>query len=473
VTRSHGVGIPRPARVVLALSFALSLWTALRYPLVDPDEGRNAEVAREMAAGGDVVVPHLAGLPYLDKPPLLFAAAAAAIRVLGHTPLAARLPAMLASLLTLALLARAATRLEPDGHATRAVLLAASAPLFAALSAYVIFDMPLALCVTAVWTAVAAELEHGPSGRRRALAFLAVALGLLAKGPVMLAWAIGGSAGAALSCRSRAPLRWLAWAPGWAIVTALAGGWFALALLRHPEYARYAFLEESLERLTTPSFKRDQPWWFVPAVLVGGALPWSLATPWRRPRSRPTRVAAGFVLFAMVFFSISHSKLVTYLLPAFPALAWAGAESWGARRRDLPRPLLAALLLAPLVLVAGSPWLARYARSQSGAALAGEITRTGGGTVVYEGCYSPGSDFALGRTGSVVSADGRELTSNYVIRYRDSLVARGQWRLFDSLAVAPRAEVRVVAAKRAASLEAVLGPPFFRDGRFAAWRTAR
>jgi len=212
------VSLPRPVGLLLLASLLLSLWTALRYPLIDPDEGRNAEVAREMAAGGDVVIPHLAGMPYLDKPPLLFAAAACAIRALGPTPLAARLPSILAALATLLLLARAALALEPDGFAWRVTLFAASAPLFAVLAAYVLFDMPLALCVTAVWTALAHELAGGATAGRRALMFLAVALGVLVKGPVMLAWVVGGSAGAALLLRSRAPLRWLAWWPGWLIV---------------------------------------------------------------------------------------------------------------------------------------------------------------------------------------------------------------------------------------------------------------
>ncbi|HUK62868.1 MAG TPA: hypothetical protein VLV15_06030, partial [Dongiaceae bacterium] len=347
------------------------------------------------------------------------------------------------------------------------------------------FDMPLALCVTAVWTGIAAELEDGPRAPGRAGMFLAVALGVLDKGPVMLLWAVGGSLGAALLLQSRAPLRWLAWWPGWLVVLGLAGGWFALALRRHPEYARYAFLEESLERLTTGSFKREQPWWFVPAVFAGGALPWSLATPWRWPGSRASRVAAGFVLFAWVFFSLSHSKLVTYLLPAFPAFAWWAAESWGAasgRRRRIagiatagfwialaaamvwlhrerfvlvgpdlrPGAWLAmacagmtviavaalfergswlrwpALAAFPVVvLVAGSGWLGYVAQRQSGAGLAEAVKSRGGGTVVYEDCYSPGSDYLLGRVSSVVSQDGRVLTSNYVLRYRALLRSRG------------------------------------------------
>src|SRR5262249_26128523 len=161
---------------------------------------------------------------------------ALAIRALGRVPLAVRLPAMLGSLVTLLLLARAARRLEGDDHAWRAMALFAASPLAAILAAYCLFDMPLTACVTAVWTRDALEVARGPSRARRAAMALAVALGVLLKGPVMLAWAVGGSAAAALLARDPAPLRWLAWPPGWLLAVGLPAAWFAAALQRHPEY---------------------------------------------------------------------------------------------------------------------------------------------------------------------------------------------------------------------------------------------
>jgi len=434
-----------PVLVVAALALTLSLSLAASYPLIDPDEGRNAEVAREMVAHGDPVVPHLAGMPYLDKPPALFWAAGVAIRALGTTPFAARLPAVLAACLTLLVMARLALREADPGFAARTVALTAAAPLFAVISAYVIFDMPLTLCVTIVWTGLARELAAGPARGRRAAMFLAVAAGVLIKGPVMLAWAVGGSLAAALLLRRRDPLRWLGWWPGWVVVLGLAGGWFALATARHPEYPRYAFLEETFERMSTGSFRREQPWWFVPAVLAGGAFPWSLATPWLSLRRRGTdapllaggghvaRVALGFVLFAAVFFTLSRSKLVTYLLPAIPPLAWLAAAAWSRAPRAARRwGFAAVVLLTPLTLVIGHGPLVAYARSQSGAGLAAAIAASGGGPVRYEACYSPGTDYLLGRRGALVNVGGTETTSNYQLRYRDTLAARGLWTPLDA-----------------------------------------
>jgi 4-amino-4-deoxy-L-arabinose transferase-like glycosyltransferase len=529
---------------LVVASFAASLWLAGSFALIDPDEGRNAEVAREMMTAGDKVVPQLAGMPYLDKPPALFWAAAVAMRALGATPFAARLPAAIAAALTLAMIAALASREVDAAFAIRAVALLAAAPLFAFLSAYVLFDMPLTFCVTMVWTSIARELADRPQWARRALLFGAITIGVLLKGPVMLAWALGGSLAAALLMRRRDPLRWAAWWPGWVMVFGIAGGWFAMATARFPEYPHYAFLEESFERLTSGSFRREQPWWFVPAVLVGGALPWSLATPWWRWRSSATtsgatgdgtaatrRVALGFVLFAVVFFTLSHSKLVTYLLPAFPPLAWLAAGAW--RRAESARAsaivlmalyvalaiaserartlepwllglgaapemlraltiafatcallalvavgsgrqapaLIALVAFTPIVLGIGHPLLAAYATSGSGAPLAHAITAAGANTVRYEGCYSPGTDFLLGRLGTLITETGVETTSNYQLRYRATLAKRGQWTA--RAAVTPGDPARVVV--RAADAAAPPEPGWrevFHDRRFAAWRIA-
>ena len=306
-----------------------SLVLAGAYPLVDPDEGRNAEVAREMWTSGDLLIPHLAGMPYLDKPPALFWAETLAFGVLGATPRAARLPSVVSAWAILLIVGSVAARRMGEPFALVTVAMLAAAPLFAVLSAYVIFDMPLALCVTIIWVGVMEERAEGPSRNRRFAMFAAMTLGLLLKGPVMLAWAVGGSLCSALLTRHRGPLQWLTWWPGWVLVAVVAGGWFALASRRYPEYPHYAFLEESFERLTTGNFHRQEPLWFVPAVLILGALPASLATPWAaRLPSDASRVALGFLLFAILFFSVSSSKLVTYLVPALPMLAWLGAEAW-------------------------------------------------------------------------------------------------------------------------------------------------
>jgi len=472
----------RPELLVLIASLALGLYLATSIPLQDPDEGRNAEVAREMATTGDWVVPHLAGMPYLDKPPGFFWSAALRIHLFGPTRWAPRLSALVSALITLLALALLARRIGGAALAWRAAALLAAAPLFAVMGAYVIFDMPLALFVTAVWTLLALEMAGGASRGRRAGMFLGLAIGVLVKGPVMLAWVVGGSLATALVARSRDPLRWLAWLPGWLIVLALDGGWFALACRRYPEYPRYAFVEESLERLTTGHFKREQPWWMIPATLIGGALPWSLFTPWSPSRVRKAadsggalgraalHVALGFVAFALIFFTLSRSKLVTYLVPAVPPLALIAAFAWSTVRGPARYAFALLLLFTPgLALVLGASPV-RQTFEVSGEPLAHAIKALGGAPAVrYERCYSPGTDYLLNRRSVIVSDRAEPTTSVYQERYRALLKRRGEWTVRDDTTGAPPADVIVRPVRDDAPAPAGF-VPFFTDRRFVAYR---
>ena len=128
---------------VLALGFDLG-----GYPLFDPDEGRNAEVAREMAETNDFVLPHLDGLPYLDKPIVYFAVAAVTMKVLGPTEAAARLPALLFTIATLVVVVRFARRRWSPDTGWLAGLALATMPLVLAYARTTIFDSALAFCTT-------------------------------------------------------------------------------------------------------------------------------------------------------------------------------------------------------------------------------------------------------------------------------------------------------------------------------------
>jgi 4-amino-4-deoxy-L-arabinose transferase-like glycosyltransferase len=129
--------------VVIALSIHLG-----GFPLLDPDEGRNAEVGREMAATNDYVMPRLDGLPYLDKPIVYFAAEAAAMEVLGPTEVAARLPAFLFTIAGAAFLWWFAKRAWGSDEAFIAAIVFLATPLAVAFSRTVIFDAALALFIT-------------------------------------------------------------------------------------------------------------------------------------------------------------------------------------------------------------------------------------------------------------------------------------------------------------------------------------
>src|SRR2546430_5424540 len=250
---------------LLVLAAALALAFDLGgYPLFDPDEGRNAEVAREMAQSNDYLLPHLDGLPYLDKPVVYFAAAAAAMEVLGPGETAARLPAFLATLATLGLLVWFARKHWGADAGWIAALALATMPMPLAYARAAIFDSTLSLCTTA---AILCFYEERP-----VLAWAAMGAGALTKGPVALLvplaavvpWALltGGSL-----------RRIFAWR-GIAVFAVVALPWFIAVTTRVPVFPQYVFVRETWQRVMTPSFHRGGPWWYFLPILPVAAFPW-------------------------------------------------------------------------------------------------------------------------------------------------------------------------------------------------------
>jgi len=397
-------GALRRALLWLLLVAALA-WGLGSYALLDPDEGRNAEVAREMAAGGDFVLPRLDGLPYLDKPVLFFAADALCQRLLGAGETAARLPSLLFALATAALTGWFAGRLFGRRARWIAALAALAAPLPIAFARTVIFDsmlaffVVLALCAfylaiearaaqrggggdaeaapagrpaaptpraagdgavrrpasvpleaagdEAEWpagsaTPGAAEAEPerpaAPPGYRRwtALAWAAIGLGVLTKGPVALAVPLLAAVSyAAVRRASRA-----VWHPlGPALLLLFVGPWIWAVSRQVPEFLHYALVTETWQRVTTPEMNREGPIWFFIPCLLAGALPWSVlaVAGWRRslrPRGTggrldpPQLYLVLWIALPLVLFSLSHSKRPQYILPLLPAVALMAAKVW-------------------------------------------------------------------------------------------------------------------------------------------------
>jgi 4-amino-4-deoxy-L-arabinose transferase-like glycosyltransferase len=358
---------PRAARLALAILAILAIAVGidnLDRPLANPDEGRYSEISREMVAGRDWVTPRLNGLKYFEKPPLQYWAGAAALAAFGDFEFAARLYTLLAGLATILLAGYTAARVgsTAEGLATMAALVAS--PYFFALAGVVTLDMGLTLWTTATFCAwMNAELVADDRARRRWMlaAWAAMALAVLSKGLVGI---VIPAAGLALACVARSdftPLARLEWTRGLAVFAAITVPWFVAVSLANPEFAEFFFVHEHFNRFLTTTHGRREPWWYFLPILAAGLLPWLFVLPaaighaWRSEDlatgARPMRFALLFSAFVVVFFSVSGSKLPTYILPAFPAIAMvlgrylAQAEPRRIATRLWPVPL-AALALA-------------------------------------------------------------------------------------------------------------------------------
>jgi 4-amino-4-deoxy-L-arabinose transferase-like glycosyltransferase len=361
------VSAPAGAVFVALAVFVAVVWLALlgSRPLFNPDEGRYAEIPREMLSGGDWVIPHLNGVAYVEKPPLQYWATALALRVFGQSEFAARLYTALCALATLGVVWVAGRGLWGLRAAWQAVAVLAGSLLFIVLGQLLTLDMSLTLYTTVSLVGFLlgqreAEAGDGVVARRWMLvAWAAAALGVLTKG--LVAAVIPAAVLVLYSALARdvSPWRRLEWARGLPLFLVIAVPWHWLAARQLPDFLQFFFVHEHLSRYTTPSADREEVWWFFGAVFLLGSMPWSLsalrvvALGWRRrePRGRfdPALFLWVWVVFVLVFFSLSDSKLIPYILPAMPALALLIGQS---PAEALRREVLCTAILTVLVAIA-------------------------------------------------------------------------------------------------------------------------
>jgi 4-amino-4-deoxy-L-arabinose transferase-like glycosyltransferase len=472
-------------------------------PLLQPDEGRNAEVAREMKDAGAWVVPTYDGQAYLDKPAFYFRLVALSMEAFGESETAARLPGALFAAALLALIHAFTRRAYGERAAALAVLVVGTTPLFVALARIVIFDMVLAWFVTAAVLAGFVAEAHDGATRARwyALAAACAALATLVKGPVGFLVPILVLAAFNLLDRRPGAMRRMFAPVNLLVFLAIVLPWFVGVTIRRHDFPAYGIVEESLHRFTTAQFHRGAPVWYYVPVIAGVFFPWSLLLPesavaaWRaRARwSRADRLLVAWSAVVVVFFSASQSKLPGYVLTAVVALgvltarvldrAWEDPRSGsgrlvrrgaialavvaalgalllaaasttpgglagvlhvrrgdlvrlapasvpllfslapvavvaalGALRRD-PRVACAAFALPPLLLLTvGFGAARRYADAGSARPLALAMPAVGPETeIACLRCLPNGLPFYLKRTITVITADGSESTSNYVL----------------------------------------------------------
>src|SRR2546425_3160383 len=186
--RDAPAGALLPIVLLLVLCAPIFFFRLGRPGLGDPDEGRNAEVAREMVETGDWVTPHMDGVVYLDKPPAFFWTVAVSYLSLGVSEWSARAPSALFALAGIALVGWFVRSRMGSATAWLAGVTLALSPLYIVFRRIVIFDMMLTFCMTVAALAAFEALEsERRGGLPRVLFFAAAGVGAICKGPVGLA----------------------------------------------------------------------------------------------------------------------------------------------------------------------------------------------------------------------------------------------------------------------------------------------
>ena len=315
--------IPDPV-LILAFCAFFFLWRLAAFGLIGADEPRYAQVAREMLARHDWVTPTLGGLAWLEKPPLYYWQAMLAYKIFGVSDWAARLPSVIDATVLVFVAYWFLRRFRPGSALDSALMLITSAGLVGYARA-ASMDMPLATTFGIAMLAWYAWFESGD--RRLLIAFyVALALGMLAKGPVAPFLAAVVILLFAAMQRSFKIVREGLSVPGLAVFLIVGLPWYLSVQLRNPQFFRVFLLEHNLARFGTNMFHHPEPFWYYIPVTLLGWVPWAvfvISALLFAIRSARKRNADSLNIFLMIwivvvvgFFSISKSKLPGYILPA-------------------------------------------------------------------------------------------------------------------------------------------------------------
>ncbi len=324
----------KPAVWALLLLFsALWFYSLDLRTLVPTDEGRYAEMAREMFATGDWITTRLNGIKYFEKPPLQTWMTALAFHAFGLGEWQARLWTGLSGLFGILLSAYTARRLFGERVGFNTGLVLGSSLLWVALGHFNTLDMGLAAMMNiSLCSLLLAQRKDAtpPECRRWMLACWAgMGLAVLSKGLIGIVLPGAVLVLYTLFARDWAMWKRLNFLGGVPLFLAITAPWFILVSMKNPEFPHFFFIHEHFERFTTKVHHRTGPWHYFIPVLLLGILPWlamfpqSLWQAWRERTSgfQPKLMLLIWAAFIFFFFSISHSKLVSYILPIFPALA--------------------------------------------------------------------------------------------------------------------------------------------------------
>jgi 4-amino-4-deoxy-L-arabinose transferase-like glycosyltransferase len=322
---------------LLAAAF-LAIWLGtLGYRhLIPTDEGRYAEIAREMFVSGDWGTIRYNALKYFEKPPLQMWGTALAYTLFGIGDWQARLFTALSGIVGIVFTMLAAARWWGKRTAVISGLVLVSAPLWNVGSHFNSLDMGVAGCMTmALGALLLAQHPDATRAQQRGwmwACWASMALAVLSKGLIGVVLP-----GFVLVVYTLVARDWALWkrlhlVSGLIIFFAVGAPWFVLISIRNPEFAWFFFVHEHFQRFTSTVHNRNAPLWYFVPLLVAGFLPWLAQLPGAARLTlargetasngfRPTLMLGLWAVLIFAFFSISDSKLPGYIFPIIPALA--------------------------------------------------------------------------------------------------------------------------------------------------------
>lgn len=358
--RQYGIN----GAILVAAGFIWFLFLGYR-DLIEPDEGRYAEIAREMLNSGNWITPRLNGIKYFEKPPLQYWGSAISMALLGETNAAARVWCSGLGFIGALWVGFVGNRLYGRSAGYFAFLFLISTVLYVGMGHANSLDMGVsALLIIAVGALTLAQSErHLPKQERNwmLLAWAALAGATLSKGLIGLVLPGGALVLYTLWQRDWALWRHLHLGKGLLLYLLIAAPWFVAVSYANPEFPHFFFIHEHFERFTSDVHGRTKSNWYFFAVFAIGAIPWLFSSlnglikppfSWRAEAGKfeASRLLWVYAIFVFFFFSISHSKLPGYILPMFPALAVLVGENMSKRKHFIADGIVAIVLAAAILI---------------------------------------------------------------------------------------------------------------------------
>lgn len=375
----------KKAVVLYVIPFILYIVLLGVMPQMEPDETRYSLIPSAMNETGNYVTPHIKNTIYLEKPPLAYWVTSFSFRILGENDFSARLFSGLCAwgCILLTFFIGRHFRDEKTGLYAAAVLTISMLPFI--LGRLNILDMPLTffLCLS-IWLGYL-SLTSEKKKYLYYLFYFTCALAFLTKGIIGVVFPFA------------VLVIWLIWAGRWRqilqlispvgilIFLAVVCPWLYLAQKENADFLWFFFVREHFLRFTTQMHGKTEPFYYFLPIIIAGTIPWSvyLIRAWRHKaipdwlyRKDENKFLVVWFLFIFIFYSVSSSKLITYITPVFMPVALFAGGLFRNYEEELPEPsgnkkifyrlMVFTQSLIIIIALFGVPVLKRYADPDRG-----------------------------------------------------------------------------------------------------------
>lgn len=324
----------KPYRLYVLLLFttAVLFFNLDNWAVTESSEARYAQIGKEMLESGDYMHPTLMGIYHYHKPPMTYWITSLAYKLFGVSSWSARFFLQLALVLMVYLVYKIGEILfKHEKKAFYSALIFASFPTFVIAGRALTTDAYLTVFVLLglyFW------LKYLQTYRSSFLFlyYLMLGFGFLTKGPVVLIVPVVLMLFSAWYMKTKQGPFYLHLI-GFLIFITVGFSWFVLLYIEDPQFLDYFVFKHTFQRFVTDTFSRSQPVWFYPALLLVTAFPWvliltaNLKSLWK-VRNQKVMFLLVWIIVPLLFFSISKSKLILYILPIYPGIALAAAKVW-------------------------------------------------------------------------------------------------------------------------------------------------